>query len=351
MTKGDRTHCNRLFVACSYDTGVVGGALLFMVPEFGLSAWTVGLVVTASTAGSVLGTLAAAKLSDAIGRRGTMRVASVLFLSAAGLLLWSPTVEAVLAGRLLMGGAIGTSGSVVPVYIAECAEAKNRGALATVPQLCISSGILGAYASALAVTLWWHGAWRLMLGLALLPAVAQAACVQWLLPESPRWLLRQRSPLAADRAKHALARLRGVRLNKTKPRAKSDADERGESLPPAVAAEFAALVAAAAHEKQAATAAAAEAGAVAGATAGEERAGFGALWREPALRRLALTCVGLQCFQQFSGINAVVAFTPQTLKAAGVPQLFAGLGVDDNAVAQKGTPLSLPQLSLLALTF
>jgi MFS family permease len=338
MTKGGLTHCNHLFVACSYDTGVVGGALLFMVPEFGLSAWTVGLVVTASTAGSVLGTLAAAKLSDAIGRRGTMRVASVLFLSAAGLLLWSPTVEAVLAGRLLMGGAIGTSGSVVPVYIAECAEAKNRGALATVPQLCISSGILGAYASALAVTLWWHGAWRLMLGLALLPAVAQAACVQWLLPESPRWLLRQRSPLAADRAKHALARLRGVRLNKTKPRAKSDADERGESLPPAVAAEFAALVAAAAHEKQAATAAAAEAGAVAGATAGEERAGFGALWREPALRRLALTCVGLQCFQQFSGINAVVAFTPQTLKAAGVPQLFAGLGVDDNAVAQKAPP-------------
>lgn len=315
----------------SYDTGVVGGALLFMVPEFGLSAWTVGLVVTASTAGSVLGTLAAAKLSDAIGRRGTMRVASLLFLSAASLLLWSPTVDIVLAGRLLMGGAIGVSGSVVPVYIAECAESRNRGALATVPQLCISTGILCAYASALAVTVGWHGAWRLMLGLALLPAVAQAACVQWLLPESPRWLLRQSGPLAAERAKHALARLRGVQWKK-----QSEANDSGGSvpLPPAVAAEFAALAAGVAREKQTA------AGGSGAAAAGEARTGFGALWREPALRKLALTCAGLQAFQQLSGINAVVAFTPQTLKSAGVPQLFAQLGVrDDNAVNPPLNPI------------
>jgi len=307
---------------------------LFMVPEFGLSAWTVGLVVTASTAGSVLGTLAAAKLSDWIGRRGTMRVASLLFAMAASLQLWSPVVNVVLAGRLLMGAAIGISGSVVPVYIAECAEAKNRGALATVPQLCISSGILCAYMSALAVTVAWHGAWRLMLGLALVPAIAQAACVQWLLPESPRWLLRQNGPAAVEQATHALARLRGVQWTK-------ELRDKGAllPLPPATAAEFTALVDGAAREKQAASEAAGfTEGAAAAATTGggggsNAGGGFGALVREPVLRKLALTCMGLQAFQQFSGINAIVAFTPMTLKSAGVPQLFAGLGVkDSNAV-------------------
>lgn len=335
-----------LCVYGSYDTGVVGGALLFMVPEFSLSAWTVGLVVTASTAGSVLGTLAAAKLSDWIGRRGTMRVASLLFVAAASLQLWSPVVNVVLAGRLLMGAAIGISGSVVPVYIAECAEAKNRGALATVPQLCISSGILCAYMSALAVTVAWHGAWRLMLGLALLPAVAQAACVQWLLPESPRWLLRQGGPNAAERAKVALARLRGAQWTKEqKAQHKEAAASSGDGdkdavlpLPPATAAEFTALVDGAARERQSASEAGGSTGteAVAGKGGGASTGGgggFGALVREPILRKLALTCMGLQAFQQFSGINAIVAFTPMTLKSAGVPQLFVGLGVkDSNAV-------------------
>ena len=52
--------------------------------------------------------------------------------------------------------------SVVPVYIAECAEKSSRGALATVPQLCISCGILTAYFTSLVVTLTTKGAWRSM---------------------------------------------------------------------------------------------------------------------------------------------------------------------------------------------
>jgi predicted MFS family arabinose efflux permease len=158
-----------------YDTGVIGGALLFITPEFGLDAKPLlqGLIVTATTVGSVGGTLAASKLSEAFGRRGTMLLASAKFVTAALLLVSAPGVAALIAGRLLMGMAIGEASSVVPIYIAECADKRNRGALATIPQLCISSGILMAYSVSLAITLFFKGAWRLMLGFALVPALAQ----------------------------------------------------------------------------------------------------------------------------------------------------------------------------------
>lgn len=74
---------------------------------------------------------------------------------------WAPNVHVLVAARALMGLAIGQASSVVPVYIAECADAKQRGALATIPQLCISSGILLAYTVALLATLLGQS-WRLM---------------------------------------------------------------------------------------------------------------------------------------------------------------------------------------------
>ena len=77
-----------------------------------------------------------------------------------------------------MGMAIGEASSVVPVYIAECADKQNRGALATIPQLCISSGILLAYSVSLTVTLCFKGAWRLMMGFALVPALVQVMISQ-----------------------------------------------------------------------------------------------------------------------------------------------------------------------------
>ena len=67
-----------------YDTGVIGGALLFITPEFGLDAKPLmqGMIVTATTVGSIVGTLSASKLSDGVGRRGTMLLASAKFVAA-----------------------------------------------------------------------------------------------------------------------------------------------------------------------------------------------------------------------------------------------------------------------------
>ena len=68
-----------------YNTGVIGGALLSIVPEFGLESqpWLQGLIVTATTVGSLLGTASASQLSDSVGRRGTLLFASSFFIAAA----------------------------------------------------------------------------------------------------------------------------------------------------------------------------------------------------------------------------------------------------------------------------
>jgi MFS family permease len=62
----------------------------------------------------------------------------------------------------MMGLAIGISSTVAPIYIAECAVTSRRGALATIPQLCVSSGIMLALMMSFLVTLMEKSSWRLM---------------------------------------------------------------------------------------------------------------------------------------------------------------------------------------------
>ena len=62
-----------------------------------------------------------------------------------------------------------------------------RGTLVTVFQLAVTVGILVAYVLALACAP--TEQWRWMLGLGVLPGAILAAGM-WVMPESPRWLVR-----------------------------------------------------------------------------------------------------------------------------------------------------------------
>jgi len=308
-----------------FDTGIIGGALLFIIPEFQLAdrPYLQGLMVTSSTMGAIGGTVLASKLSDAIGRRSTLLSASSLFITSSLLMAWAPNVNVLLGARAMMGLAIGQASSVVPVYIAECADAKQRGALATIPQLCISSGIMLAYTVAFVATML-NKSWRLMVGLALVPSLLQCLCLL-MLPESPRWLLsRAKTPEDRDKALHALAWLRGVK-----------------DQPDLVAQELATIEEGLQQTAPRTTDKAA-------AEARGPRQGWGALLHEKALRQRLAVCMTLQMFQQVTGINAVVYFTPQILKEAGVPQLFSRIGLTENSASLLATALAyMPKIPAL----
>ena len=298
-----------------FNTGVVAGALLFIVPEFGLESRpeVTGLIASSTTMGAVLGTAASGRLSDGAGRRSALAISSVLYILGGGLMGWSPTTRFLIAGRFISGMAVGIVSAVVPTYIAECAEPAQRGALATLPQLCVSTGILLSYLVGLAALLY-GGSWRIMLGLSLLPAILQALMLL-ALPESPRWLLARRSDDAE--ALRALRTLRGR-------------DDVGEEL--AQMRNGLVVEAARAESKP------------------SDSSGLLSLWRDPAARRALLLCSSLQLFQQFCGVNAIVYFTPQILKQAGAPALFASWGVSPDAAAMLATVLAyLPKIPSVLL--
>jgi MFS family permease len=109
-----------------YDTGVISGAILFVRPAFSLSTAQVELVVSAVLIGATIGAIGSARVTDRLGRRVVLLVAAVSFgVGAIGSAL-APSVEMLIAARLLVGLAIGVASYAVPLYISELAPPASR---------------------------------------------------------------------------------------------------------------------------------------------------------------------------------------------------------------------------------
>ena len=78
-----------------FNTGVIGGALLYIVPEFQLDSRpeVTGLIASSTTMGATLGTLAAGKLLQEGGRKTTLIVSCALFLLGGVLMGLAPTTR------------------------------------------------------------------------------------------------------------------------------------------------------------------------------------------------------------------------------------------------------------------
>jgi sugar porter (SP) family MFS transporter len=182
-----------------FDASVISGVVGYIVPEFGLNEWQVGLVVGAPTLAGIASALGSGILSDMFGRKRVLVVLAILYtLSAAGA-AFAPNYESLVAARFVGGLAFASLG-IAPLYIAEISPEHRRGFLVSFNQFNIVIGFSAAYfanyllldtsksdaawVQALAID---RHTWRWMLGIGALPAVV------WLLmllriPESPRWL-------------------------------------------------------------------------------------------------------------------------------------------------------------------
>ncbi|WP_216599904.1 sugar porter family MFS transporter [Sphingomonas sp. AP4-R1] len=172
-----------------YDTGIISGALLSMTDEFGLSHHMQEIVASAILAGAVIGALATSWLSERIGRKITVLVVAAVFAIGAVACSLAPTVPLLVAGRLLLGIAVGASTQVVPMYISELAPPDRRGNLVTMFNVAIGIGIL--LANIVGVTLHNVWTWRPMVAIAAVPAMV--VCVAMIfMPRSPRWVAENR---------------------------------------------------------------------------------------------------------------------------------------------------------------
>jgi sugar porter (SP) family MFS transporter len=265
-----------------YDTGIIGGALLFIKEDLQASSFEQQAIVGSLLVGAVVGAIAAGYLADRISRRRTTIVAGIAFVGGA---LWAALAQDVwslVLARFVLGLGVGTASFVAPMYIAEIVPKKIRGGVVSFNQLMVTIGILGAYIASWALADLGEN-WRWMFAIGAVPGLALAIGM-FFMPFSPRWLVEQGRE---DEARDVLKRFR------------SD-DE--------VEAEVEEI-------KQ---------------VAGEERRVRDLLAR--SVRPMLVVGLGLAIFQQVVGINTVIYYSPTILsftgleaKSAITQALFIGL--------------------------
>lgn len=173
-----------------FDTGVISGALPFLIKSWGLNSEQVELITTAALIGAVFGALFSGRITDVFGRKKVIIVAGIFF--ATGSILTGASSDMVLffISRLIIGVAIGISSFAVPLYISEISPAKIRGALVFSFQLMIATGVLASYFSDLLFADESNPfSWRWMFYVGVFPAIILLLGMIFL-PETPRFLIQ-----------------------------------------------------------------------------------------------------------------------------------------------------------------
>lgn len=130
-------------------------------------------------------------LADSLGRKRVVLLADSAFILGAVLQASTSSVWGMIAGRSVVGLAVGAGSFVAPLYIAELAPAPFRGRLVTLNVLFVTLGQVIAYIVGWAFVQCGsqNTGWRWMVGLGALPAAIQVL-VMLVMPESPRWLVK-----------------------------------------------------------------------------------------------------------------------------------------------------------------
>lgn len=259
-----------------YDVSSFGGALLFITDEFNLTARHQELVTTALAIGDIGGAIGAGVLANAIGRKKSLMLVAASYTVFAVLGAVSVSLSALVAARLLAGLAIGVSYVVVPVFVAESAPARVRGSLLVTYQAANVIGMVLGYLAA--YFLGGSQSWRWVLGLATVPAVLVLLLLRRV-NDSARWYMLKGRVADARRALQA---------------GEPDAD---------VEADLAEIRQALEEQKD-------------GVSAVAE------MVREPYLRATVFVIV-LGFFVQFTGINAIISYSPRLFEALGLSGNFA----------------------------
>ncbi|MCA1041145.1 sugar porter family MFS transporter [Bacillus infantis] len=262
-----------------YDIGVMTGALPFLQSDWNLQneAGAIGWITSSVMLGAIFGGALAGQLSDRLGRRKMILISAVIFVAGSILSGIAPHdgILFLIVARVLLGLAVGAASALVPAYMSEMAPARLRGRLSGINQTMIVSGMLLSYiVDFLLKDLPETMAWRLMLGLAAIPAVILFFGMLRL-PESPRFLIKNNK---LDEARRVLSY---IRVNKQE-----------------IDTEIKHIQDAAQEERKA-----------------SQKASWGTLFSNK-YRYLLIAGVGVAAFQQFQGANAIFYYIPLIVENA-----------------------------------
>ncbi|XP_022158385.1 inositol transporter 1 [Momordica charantia] len=286
-----------------YDTGVISGALLYIKDDFEAvknSSFLQETIVSMALLGAIFGAAAGGWINDVYGRKKATLLSDVVFALGAIVMAVAPDPYILIVGRFLVGLGVGVASVTAPVYIAEASPSEIRGGLVSTNVLMITGGQFLSYLINLAFTQV-PGTWRWMLGVSGIPAVIQFV-LMLCLPESPRWLFMK------DEKSKAISVLSKIY---DFPRLEDEIDYLSSQLE-------------------------------------EERhkmknVSFLDVFKSKEIRLAFLAGAGLQAFQQFTGINTVMYYSPTIVQMAGFSsnQLALLLSLIVAAMNAAGTVLGI----------
>ncbi|KAK4431681.1 Hexose carrier protein HEX6 [Sesamum alatum] len=167
-----------------------------------LTSFTSSLYISA-----LIASFLAATVTRDYGRKPSIIIGGVAFLSGAVLGGVAENIYMLIIGRLLLGVGIGFTNQSVPLYLSEMAPPKFRGAFNCGFQLCIGIGnVVAALTNYGTEKIKGDLGWRISLGMAALPALVLIVGALFL-PETPNSLIQRGHD--NEKAKRLLEKIRG----------------------------------------------------------------------------------------------------------------------------------------------
>ena len=175
-----------------YDIGVMTGALPFLQLDWNMhSAFWEGCITSSLMFGAIFGGIMAGHLSDKIGRKKVLSLSALIFIIGSLLSALSPHKGYIYLTivRIFLGISVGMISSTVPNYMSELTPAQKRGRLSGINFTMIALGTLLSYIMDYLLHFLPHiFVWRLMLGMAAVPALI-LFIGSLRLTDSPRFLI------------------------------------------------------------------------------------------------------------------------------------------------------------------
>ncbi|KAI3469553.1 hypothetical protein Pfo_026216 [Paulownia fortunei] len=221
---------------------------------------------------ALVASFGASKACTVLGRRPTIRLASLLFIVAAIISGAAPNKAVLIIGRILFGIGVGFGNESVPLFLSEVAPVQHRGAVNILFQLFITIGILIANLVNYAVSSVHPHGWRLALGVAGIPGLF-LFIGSFIIMETPSSLIERGKDIEG---RQALQKIRGV----------DDVESELEQIK--LACEIARKV----------------------------KHPFKKLMKRASIPPLTIG-ITIQVFQQFTGINAIMFYAPVLFQTVG----------------------------------
>ena len=254
-----------------YHVAIVSGALIFLTSAFSLSTSAEGFFVAVMLLGGLGGALIAGPMADHLGRKKSLACAVLLFIIGSWCIVGAIDYTSLLWGRVMSGLAAGIVTVISPMSLAEIAPPAYRGRCVSLFQFMIALGILLAYGISFIFA---HAqVWQPPFKVGILLSVVQFAAL-FALPETPAWLLTQGKRNQAESVWR-------------KVRADTQWQKELEQITPL-----------------------------------KEKHNRWQLCFKSYFFKILCIGVALNLFQQITGINAVIYYTPRIFKELGIDSSF-----------------------------